>query len=96
MRSHRKVKLLIPAMKDYSSLSKFMCRSVKLATKIWTFEPLYDFLRKIALLKINEPYFELNQYNLTKRFARGKEPKSYIYEERLKWHICFEYKPFKY
>ncbi|SRR5579883_2545830 len=38
-------------------------------------EPLYDLLRKIAILKIDEPNFELNQYNLTKRFGRRKEPK---------------------
>ncbi len=38
-------------------------------------EPLYDLLRKIAILKIDEPHFELNQYNLTKRFGRRKEPK---------------------
>jgi hypothetical protein len=29
-------------------------------------EPLYDLLRKIAILKIHEPNFELDQYNLTK------------------------------
>jgi hypothetical protein len=75
VRSPRKVKLLIPAMKDYSYLSKFMYRSVKFVAKIWIFEPLYDFLRKIALLKINEPHFELNQHNLTKRFARRKKAK---------------------
>lgn len=38
-------------------------------------EPLYDLLRKIAILKLDEPHFELNQYNLTKRFGRRKEPK---------------------
>ncbi len=38
-------------------------------------EPLYDLLRKIAILKIDEPQFELNQYNLTRRFGRRKEPK---------------------
>ncbi|WP_414577246.1 AAA family ATPase [Anabaena sp. CCY 9402-a] len=38
-------------------------------------EPLYDLLRKIAILKIDEPHFELNQSNLTKRFGRRKEPK---------------------
>jgi hypothetical protein len=38
-------------------------------------EPLYDLLRKIAILRIDEPHFELNQYNLTKKFGRRKEPK---------------------
>lgn len=38
-------------------------------------EPLYDLLRKIAILKLDEPSFELNQYNLTKIFGRRKEPK---------------------
>lgn len=38
-------------------------------------EPLYDLLRKIAILKIDEPKFELNQYNLTNKFGRRKEPK---------------------
>jgi hypothetical protein len=38
-------------------------------------EPLYDLLRKIAILKIDEPHFELDQYNLTKKFGRRKEPK---------------------
>lgn len=38
-------------------------------------EPLYDLLRKIAILKIDEPDFELDQYNLTKRFGKRKEPK---------------------
>jgi hypothetical protein len=38
-------------------------------------EPLYDLLRKIAILKIDEPSFELNQANLTRKFGRRKEPK---------------------
>ncbi|MCF4969357.1 ATP-binding protein [Nostoc sp. CMAA1605] len=38
-------------------------------------EPLYDLLRKIAILKIDEPHFELNQYNLIKKFGRRKNPK---------------------
>ncbi|BAZ48695.1 hypothetical protein NIES4103_13040 [Nostoc sp. NIES-4103] len=38
-------------------------------------EPLYDLLRKIAILKIDEPNFELNQSNLTTKFGRRKEPK---------------------
>ncbi|MBD2301189.1 ATP-binding protein [Nostoc sp. FACHB-190] len=38
-------------------------------------EPLYDLLRKIAILKLDEPNFELNQVNLTKKFGRRKEPK---------------------
>ncbi|MBH8577225.1 ATP-binding protein [Nostocaceae cyanobacterium CENA369] len=38
-------------------------------------EPLYDLLRKIAILKLDEPSFELNQHNLTRKFGRRKEPK---------------------
>ncbi|MBW4448895.1 MAG: ATP-binding protein [Spirirestis rafaelensis WJT71-NPBG6] len=38
-------------------------------------EPLYDLLRKIAILKLDEPNFELNQANLTRKFGRRKEPK---------------------
>lgn len=38
-------------------------------------EPLYDLLRKIAILKLDEPSFELNQANLTRKFGRRKEPK---------------------
>ncbi|MGV0107455.1 Bacteriophage DNA transposition protein, AAA+ family ATPase [Nostoc sp. DSM 114160] len=38
-------------------------------------EPLYDLLRKIAILKIDEPNFELNQYDLTQRFGKRKQPK---------------------
>ena len=38
-------------------------------------EPLYDLLRKIAILKIDESNFKLNQHNLTQRFGRRKEPR---------------------
>lgn len=38
-------------------------------------EPLYDLLRKIAILKLDEPSFELSQANLTRKFGRRKEPK---------------------
>ncbi|MEH2233415.1 MAG: ATP-binding protein [Nostoc sp.] len=38
-------------------------------------EPLYDLLRKIAILKLDEPAFELSQDNLTRKFGRRKEPK---------------------
>jgi DNA transposition AAA+ family ATPase len=38
-------------------------------------EPLYDLLRKIAILKLDEPAFELSQANLTIKFGRRKEPK---------------------
>ncbi|ODH02148.1 hypothetical protein A4S05_25315 [Nostoc sp. KVJ20] len=38
-------------------------------------EPLYDLLRKIAILKLDEPSFELSQDNLTRKFGRRKEPK---------------------
>lgn len=38
-------------------------------------EPLYDLLRKIAILKIDEPNFKLNQHDLTQRFGRRKEPR---------------------
>lgn len=38
-------------------------------------EPLYDLLRKIAIVKLDEPSFELNQANLTKKFGRRREPK---------------------
>ncbi|GBE93172.1 ATP-binding protein [Nostoc cycadae] len=38
-------------------------------------EPLYDLLRKIAILKLDEPNFELNQANLTMKFGRRKKPK---------------------
>ncbi|MCF2146361.1 ATP-binding protein [Desmonostoc muscorum LEGE 12446] len=38
-------------------------------------EPLYDLLRKIAILKIDEPNFKLNQHDLTQSFGRRKEPR---------------------
>lgn len=38
-------------------------------------EPLYDLLRKIAILKLDEPSFELSQANLTRKFGRRKKPK---------------------
>ncbi|MBL1200949.1 MAG: ATP-binding protein [Nostoc sp. GBBB01] len=38
-------------------------------------EPLYDLLRKIAILKIDEPNFKLDQHDLTQRFGRRKEPR---------------------
>ncbi|MEH2096517.1 ATP-binding protein [Nostoc sp.] len=38
-------------------------------------EPLYDLLRKIAILKLDEPSFELSQANLIRKFGRRKEPK---------------------
>lgn len=38
-------------------------------------EPLYDLLRKIAILQLDEPSFELSQANLTRKFGRRKEPK---------------------
>lgn len=38
-------------------------------------ESVYDLIRKIAILKLDEPDLELNQATLAKRFSRRKQPK---------------------
>lgn len=38
-------------------------------------EPLYDLLRKIAILRIDEPHLKLDVSNLARRFGRRKTPK---------------------